>query len=112
MCLLQKKNKMLLCDKKRKKNVVVFYSLRWPLRFLSFSARASFRASNLVMLRTSHSAVLVANLEYCWVVFGRLWPAPDGIGAGWKGSAAAAAACSAAVWAKCLRAMCSTVVGR
>ena len=51
--------------KEGKKNcfeVVVFYSLRSPLRFLSFLARASLSASNRVLLQASHSSVLVANL--------------------------------------------------
>ena len=86
--------------------------MRSPLRFLSFLARASLSASKRVLLRASHSSVLVANLVYRCVVFRPLWPDPEGIEAGWKGSAAAAAACSAAVWANCFRAMCSIVVGR
>ena len=65
-----------------------------------------------VLLLASHSSVRVANLAYLWVVFSLLWPEVEGLGAGRKGSAAAAAAFSAAVWASCLRAMCSTVVGK
>ena len=56
----EKKNKNLVTKEER--NVRVFYSLRSPLRFLSFSARAFLSASRRVILQTSHSSVLVANL--------------------------------------------------
>ena len=66
VCDAEEKIKKLVTSRKEKKNfcfeVVVFYSLRSPLRFLSFLARASLSASNRVLLRASHSSVLVANL--------------------------------------------------
>ena len=55
MVIKRKGKKMLL-------KLWVFYSVRSPLRFLSFLARASLRASSRVLLRASHSSVLVANL--------------------------------------------------
>ena len=57
-----KKNRKKILVIKEERNVRVFYSLRSPLRFLSFSARAFLSASRRVILRTSHSSVLVANL--------------------------------------------------